>query len=201
MLGHLVEHHLALLGDDVLALAAQRGEDLEVVFLLRDPDFVHDAPGQHRLAQPQQVVLVDRDLDQLLVVLLLRDLLDPLDLEFALLLLGVPDPVALDDQQFGLLVVLLVLLDQAAPEQRQERVLGDELAVLLVEDEVLAGPVLEFGVETVGNDEDRGLLVVVDAVADVDAQEHGAVLVRVGDEEVLLVLELDHPGCVVLEFA
>jgi len=43
--------------------------------------------------------------------------------------------------------------------------------------------------------------VVVDGVADVDAHEHGVVLVRVRNQEVLLVLHLDHPGTEVLEFA
>jgi len=200
-IGHLVQHDLALLGDDVLALAPKRGEDLEVVLFLGHAQLVDDAPRQHGFAQAQQVVLVDRNLDDLVVALLLRQLLQPLDLELTLLLLSVSDPVALDDQQLGLAVVVVLLLGQAAFEQLQEALLGDELAVLFVEDEVLTGPVLQLGVETVGDHEDGWLLVVVDGVAHVDAHEHGLVLVRVRDQLVLLVLELHHPGREVLELA
>jgi len=200
-IGHLVQHDLALLGDNVLALAPKRGEDLEVVLFLGHAQLVDDAPRQHGFAQAQQVVLVDRNLDDLVVALLLRQLLQPLDLELTLLLLSVSDPVAIDDQQLGLAVVVVLLLGQAAFEQLQEALLGDEFAVLFVEDEVLAGPVLQLGVETVGDHEYGWLLVVVDGVAHVDAHEHGLVLVGVRDQLVLLVLELHHPGREVLELA
>jgi len=115
--GHLVQHDLALLGDDVLALAPQGGEDLEVVLLLGHTQFVDDTAGQHGLAQAQEVVLVHCYLDDLVVALLLGHLLQPLNLEFTLLLFGISNPISLDDQQFGETVVVVLLLGQTPAEQ------------------------------------------------------------------------------------
>lgn len=176
---HLVDHYLALLGDDVLTLASQRGEYLEVVILLGHTQFVDNAAWQHRLGQPEQVVLVDCNVDDLLIPEFLGQLLDPLYLEFSLLFLRIPYTVPVDDQQLGQLIVLLLILDQTPPEQPQEGLLGDELPVLLVQDEMFTGPVLEFRVQTVGYDEHTRFLVVVDAVAHINTHEHGLVLMSV----------------------
>jgi len=73
--------------------------------------------------------------------------------------------------------------------------------VVLVEDEVFAGPVFEFGVHAVAHDEHGGLLVVVDRVADVYPHLHHVVPLVRRQDIVLLALELDHPGTEVLEFA
>lgn len=44
---HLVNHDLALLGNDVLTFASKGCEDLEVVILLGHADFIDDTSGQH----------------------------------------------------------------------------------------------------------------------------------------------------------
>ena len=172
-----------------------------MVVALRDADLVDDGAGHHGFREAQQVVLINGDLDDLELAVVLGEFLDPVHLELGLLLLGISDAVALDDYEAWLAAVVAVVLDEAALEELHVAVLGDELAVLLVEDEVLAGPVLELGVEAVAHDEHAGFLVVVDAVADVDAHEHGVLALLGRDDEVVLVLELDHPGRLVHQFA
>jgi len=71
--------------------------------------------------------------------------------------------------------------------------------VVLVQNQVFTGPVLEFCIQTVGNHEHRGFLVVVDGVAHVNAHKHCLVLVGQGNQLVLLVFELHHPRCKVVE--
>lgn len=58
---------------------------------------------------------------------------------------------------------------------------------------MFAGPVLQFRIQTVAHDENRGLLVVVDGVAHVNAHEHGVVTFPGGDDEVIFVFELNYP--------
>lgn len=133
--------------------------------------------------------------------MVLGQFLDPVHLELGLLLLCVPNSVAVDDYEPRVAAVVAVLLDEAACEQLHVAIFGDELAVVLVEYEVFARPVLEFGVEAVAHDEHTGFLVVVDAMADVDAHEHGVLAFLGRDDEVVFVFELNHPRGLVHQFA
>lgn len=151
---HFIEQYFTLLGDDILALPTQGCEYVEVVVALGDTYFVDDRPGHHGFGQTQQVVLVDCDVHYFELAVVLGQLFDPVHLELCVLLLCIPDAIPVDNNQPGLASVAVVLFYEAALEELHVAILGDELAVLLVQDEVFAGPVLEFRVQTVTHDED-----------------------------------------------
>lgn len=93
---HLVQHYFALLGDDVFRLAPEGGENLEVVILLSHTHFVHNTARQHGFGEPEQVVLVDCDVDDLVTALFRRYLFEPLDLQLSVLFLCIPDAISVD---------------------------------------------------------------------------------------------------------
>lgn len=104
-----------------------------MVVALGDAYLVDDTPGHHGFGQPEEVVLVYRDVDDLELPVVLGQFLNPVHLEFSLFFLCVPDAIAVDHDQPRVALVVLVVLQQAAFEQLHLTVFGNELAVVFVE--------------------------------------------------------------------
>lgn len=190
---HLIQENLALLGDDVLALPSKGGEYLEVVLLLTNTQFIDDASRQHRLGQSQQIVLVHCNLYQFKVLVVVTQFLYPLNLKLSLLLFCISDSISVDHDQFGILLVGFVVLRQASLEQLDVGFFSYEFPVLLVQNKVLAGPVLQLRIQTVGHDKHTRFLVVIDTVAHINTHKHGVIPFIRRNYEVILRFKFYNP--------